>query len=102
MKEYINLLIPRGGSALVNFVGQNATMPVVTGGIGVCHTYIDSCADQDKARKIVFNAKVQRPTVCNALDGIIIHKDIAPAILPSLAQDLCTAGVELRLSLIHI
>ena len=96
MKEYINLLIPRGGSALVNFVGQNATMPVVTGGIGVCHTYIDSCADQDKARKIVFNAKVQRPTVCNALDGIIIHKDIAPAILPSLAQDLCAAGVELR------
>ena len=96
MKEYINMLIPRGGSALVNFVGQNATMPVVTGGIGVCHTYIDSCADQDKARKIVFNAKVQRPTVCNALDGIIIHKDIAPAILPSLAQDLCAAGVELR------
>ena len=96
MKEYINLLIPRGGSELVNFVGQNATMPVVTGGIGVCHTYIDSYADQEKARKIVFNAKVQRPTVCNALDGIIIHKDIAPAILPSLAQDLCTAGVELR------
>ena len=96
MKEYINLLIPRGGSELVNFVGQNATMPVVTGGVGVCHTYIDSYADPEKARKIVFNAKVQRPTVCNALDGIIVHKDIAPAILPSLAQDLCTAGVELR------
>ena len=96
MKEYINLLIPRGGSGLVNFVGQNATMPVVTGGIGVCHTYIDSYADHEKARKIIFNAKVQRPTVCNALDGIIIHKDIAPSILPSLAQDLCTAGVELR------
>ena len=96
MKEYINLLIPRGGSGLVNFVGQNATMPVVTGGVGVCHTYIDSYADHEKARKIIFNAKVQRPTVCNALDGIIIHKDIAPSILPSLAQDLCTAGVELR------
>ena len=96
MKEYINLLIPRGGSGLVNFVGRNATMPVVTGGVGVCHTYVDSHADQEKARRIIFNAKVQRPTVCNALDAIIVHKDIAPAILPSLAQELCTAGVELR------
>ena len=96
MKGYINLLIPRGGSGLVNFVGQNATMPVVTGGVGVCHTYVDSHANQEKARKIIFNAKVQRPTVCNALDTIIVHKDIAPAILPSLAQELCSVGVELR------
>ena len=71
-------------------------MPVVTGGVGVCHTYVDSHANQEKARKIIFNAKVQRPTVCNALDTIIVHKDIAPAILPSLAQELCSVGVELR------
>ena len=58
MKEYINLLIPRGGSGLVNFVGQNSTMPVVTGGVGVCHTYIDAYADHENARKIIFNANV--------------------------------------------
>ena len=96
MKKYINLLIPRGGSGLVNFVGEHATMPVVTGGVGVCHTYVDRVADVTKARNIIFNAKVQRPTVCNALDTVLLHSEIAPACLPALAVDLSQAGVELR------
>ena len=96
MKKYINLLIPRGGSGLVNFVGEHATMPVVTGGVGVCHTYVDRTADLTKARKIIFNAKVQRPTVCNALDTVLLHAEIAPSCLPAIAEELSQAGVELR------
>ena len=96
MKKYINLLIPRGGSGLVNFVGEHATMPVVTGGVGVCHTYVDRAADLTKARKIIFNAKVQRPTVCNALDTVLLHAEIAPVCLPVIAEELSQAGVELR------
>ncbi|MDO8490426.1 MAG: glutamate-5-semialdehyde dehydrogenase, partial [Dehalococcoidia bacterium] len=68
MRDHIDLIIPRGGADLIRFVVENACMPVVTGGIGVCHTYVDASADQAKAVGIVYNAKVQRPTVCNALD----------------------------------
>ena len=96
MKKYINLLVPRGGSGLVSFVGEHATMPVVTGGVGVCHTYIDLAADLTKARQIVFNAKVQRPTVCNALDTVLLHAEVAPTCLLALAEELSKAGVELR------
>lgn len=96
MKDTIDLIIPRGGSELIRFVAENAAMPVVTGGIGVCHTYVDRTADLKKATAIVFNAKVQRPTVCNALDCIIVHKDIAVSFLPAMAQELAKAGVELR------
>ena len=86
MKKYINLLIPRGGSGL----------PVVTGGVGVCHTYVDRAADLTQARTIIFNAKVQRPTVCNALDTVLLHAEIAPICLTAIAQELSQAGVELR------
>jgi glutamate-5-semialdehyde dehydrogenase len=96
MKGTIDLIIPRGGSGLIKFVADNATMAVVTGGIGVCHTYIDVSADLKKAAAIVYNAKVQRPTVCNALDTILIHKDIAEKYLPSIAEELGKAGVELH------
>ena len=71
-------------------------MPVVTGGIGVCHTYIDRAADSDKAVNIVFNAKVQRPTVCNALDTVLLHAEVAPECLPLIARELSQAGVELH------
>ena len=73
MNKYIDLIIPRGGAGLIKFVAETANMPVVTGGIGVCHTYIDKSADLQKAVAIVYNAKVQRPTVCNALDTILVH-----------------------------
>jgi len=96
MKEYIDLLIPRGGDGLIRFVAENATMPAVTGGIGVCHTYIDRGADIDKAANIVFNAKVQRPTVCNALDTVLVHADIAPQCLSRIVAELTGAGVELH------
>ena len=96
LNRYIDLVIPRGGAGLIKFVAETANMPVVTGGIGVCHTYIDKTADLEKAVAIVYNAKVQRPTVCNALDTIILHKDIAKEYLPLVAEKLNRAGVELH------
>ena len=71
-------------------------MPVVTGGVGVCHTYVDRTADLTKASRIIFNAKVQRPTVCNALDPVLLHAEIAPICLPAIAEERSQAGVELR------
>ena len=96
MKQHINLLVPRGGTGLINFVAANATMPVLTGGVGVCHTYVDREADGEMAANIVFNAKVQRPTVCNALDTVLIHAEAAARCLPEIAGQLHGAGVELR------
>ena len=71
-------------------------MPVVAGGVGVCHAYVDRTADLDKAANIIFNAKVQRPTVCNALDTVLLHAEAAPGCLPDLARNLTDAGVELH------
>jgi glutamate-5-semialdehyde dehydrogenase len=96
MSEYIDLLIPRGSAELIRFVREKAAMPVVTGGIGVCHTYVDSAADVTMAASIVYNAKVQRPTVCNALDCIIVHAAVAHDYLPQIAASLAKAGVELH------
>ena len=96
MKEYISLLVPRGGTGLINFVAENAAMPVVTGGVGVCHTYVDREADSEMAARIIFNAKVQRPTVCNALDTVLVHSEAAARCLPPIAEELNRAGVEMR------
>jgi glutamate-5-semialdehyde dehydrogenase len=96
LNEYIDLMIPRGGEPFVKFVIQNAAMPVVAGGIGVCHTYVDRTADIKKAVAIVFNAKVQKPSVCNALDTILVHKAIADSFLPQAADELSKANVELH------
>ncbi|TES84559.1 MAG: glutamate-5-semialdehyde dehydrogenase, partial [Dehalococcoidia bacterium] len=96
MRQYIDLMIPRGGAGLIKLVKENAAMAVVAGGIGVCHTYVDKSADIDKAVAIVFNAKVQRPTVCNALDTVLVHTDIAPKYLPLAAAELAKAGVEMH------
>ncbi len=96
MNDVIDLFIPRGGANLVKFISENATMPVVTGGIGVCHTYVDRTADVAKAVAIAFNAKVQRPTVCNALDSLLVHADIAQRYLPLVATELAKAGVEMH------
>ncbi len=96
MKEYVDLIVPRGGPELIRFVEDNAVMPAITGGIGVCHTYVDQAADVEKAAGIIYNAKVQRPYVCNALDTVLVHADIAPQCLPRIAEELGTAGVELH------
>ena len=96
MKEYFDLLIPRGGADLIRFVGENALMPVVTGGVGVCHLYVDKTSDLEMAKDIIRNAKVQRPTVCNALDAVLIHSSVAHDFLPELTKHLEQDGVELR------
>jgi len=96
MSDVISLIIPRGGAGLIKFVTENAAMPVVSGGIGVCHTYVDWSADLDKAVAIAFNAKVQRPTVCNALDTLLVHADIAEQYLPAVAAEWAKAGVEMH------
>ena len=92
----IDLLIPRGGEALINRVREDARVPAITGGIGVCHTYVDLDADLEKAISIVVNAKTQRPSVCNALDTLLIHEQVAPNYLPTIARQLADRGVELR------
>ena len=96
MRDYIDLLVPRGSSDLIRFVAEKAAMPVVTGGIGVCHTYVDRSADLDKAVDIANNAKVQRPTVCNALDSLLVHSEVAPRYLPRIAREWAKSDVEMR------
>jgi glutamate-5-semialdehyde dehydrogenase len=96
MKGIIDLMIPRGGAGLIRLVSENAAMPVITGGIGVCHTYVDKSADMGKAVAIAYNAKVQRPTVCNALDCILVHNEIARVYLAALAKEWAKAGVEMH------
>jgi len=96
MGDIIDLIIPRGGAELIRFVSENAAMPVVSGGVGVCHTYVDKSADVDKAVAIAFNAKVQRPTVCNALDTLLVHVDIAQRFLPLIAAEWAKAEVEMH------
>jgi glutamate-5-semialdehyde dehydrogenase len=93
---FIDMIIPRGGAALHQFAIENATVPVITGGVGVCHIYIDNSADLTKVVPIVVNAKVQRPSVCNALDTLLVHKAIARQILPRVADALAEHNVELR------
>jgi glutamate-5-semialdehyde dehydrogenase len=93
---YIDMIIPRGGAGLHRFALENATIPVITGGIGICHVYLDETGDAAKAVPIIFNAKVQRPTVCNALDVLLIHRAVAADLLPKIAADLARAKVALR------
>ena len=96
MRDYIDLVIPRGGASLIRLVAENATMAVVTGGIGVCHAFVDRSADVEMALRIVDNAKVQRPTVCNALDCVLVDREVAPAFLPRLRDQWRGSGVEMR------
>lgn len=97
LDRFVDVIIPRGGASLHQFCRERATIPVITGGIGVCHVYVDEHADMAKVVPIVHNAKVQRPSVCNALDTLLVHRAVAPQVLPDVARDLLAAGVELRL-----
>jgi len=92
----IDMIIPRGGASLHQFAIENATVPVITGGMGICHLYIDSAADLTKVIPIAVNAKVQRPSVCNALDTLLVHHAVAQQILPRVADALAEHGVELH------
>ncbi|GAU07693.1 glutamate-5-semialdehyde dehydrogenase [Desulfoplanes formicivorans] len=88
LDEYIDVVIPRGGEGLIRAVVKDATMPVLKHYKGVCHIYVDACADQDKGLRIVHNAKVQRPGVCNALECLLVHKDVAAGFLPRVGERL--------------
>ena len=96
LNEYIDLLVPRGGSQLINYVYENATMPVVAGGVGVCHAFVDEDADPSKVIPIIINSKTQRPTVCNALDTVLVHKNADKQMLIQLIEDLTKNQVEVR------
>ena len=96
MHEYVDMLIPRGGASLHKFCRENSRIPVITGGIGICHLFVDSSADLKAAVNVIHNAKVQRPSVCNALDTVLVHQDIAAAFLPAMAERLHQSGVSLR------
>ncbi|MFC2015266.1 glutamate-5-semialdehyde dehydrogenase [Chloroflexota bacterium] len=96
LNRYIDLIVPRGGAELIEFIRAGATMPVIAAGDSVCHTYVDKSADLNKAVAITNNAKVQRPSVCNALDTLLVDADIAGKILPLVATEWAKAGVEMH------
>jgi glutamate-5-semialdehyde dehydrogenase len=95
-KNYIDLAMPRGGEELINFVSEKSRIPVIKHYKGVCHTYVDEDVDLNMAEKICFNAKVQRPGVCNAMETMLVHKDIAVRFLPSMLKRFRDAGVKIR------
>ncbi|MFN7034910.1 MAG: glutamate-5-semialdehyde dehydrogenase [Bellilinea sp.] len=97
MHSYVDLIIPRGGAKLHQFCKENSQIPVIVGGIGICHLFVDESAEIEKSVEVIFNAKVQRPTVCNALDTILVHRNIANFLLPKVFDRLSAAGVTFRL-----
>lgn len=96
LSDLVHCVIPRGGEALIRYVTENSTVPVIKHFKGVCNVYVDKAADPDMAESIVINAKCQRPGVCNAAENLFMHRDCAPALLPRLGQALAAQGVELR------
>ncbi len=96
LEEYIDLIIPRGGEGLIRFVVENSKVPVIKHYKGVCHVFVDESARIDMALKIAYNAKVQRPGVCNAMETLLVHKNIAEEFLPQIYEKYRHAGVELR------
>lgn len=95
-EEEIDLIIPRGGEGLIRFVAEHSRIPVIKHYKGVCHVFVDASADFAEAEKICLNAKVQRPGVCNAMETLLVHKDIAETFLPAIGAAMRVAGVELR------
>jgi glutamate-5-semialdehyde dehydrogenase len=96
MRESIDLVVPRGSAELIRFVAENARMPVLIGGTGVCHTYVDRAADVDMGVRVAHNAKCRRYSICNALDTLLVHADIAETFLPAIARSWAEAGIEMR------
>ncbi len=96
LDEFIDLIIPRGGEELIRFVVENSKIPVIKHYKGVCHIFVDKSADLEMALRVCYNAKVQRPGVCNAMETLLVHKDIAPDFLPEMFNRFKEAGVEIR------
>lgn len=96
LHQYIDLIIPRGGNDLHRFCRENSTIPVITGGIGVCHLFVDESADLDAVLPVIHNAKTQRPATCNAVETVLVHTNIAASFLPRLVEHLAKDGVTFR------
>jgi len=96
MDRYVDMIIPRGGASLHEFCRQNSRIPVITGGIGICHLFVDESADLEGALQVIRNAKVQRPSVCNALDTVLVHEKVAQSFLPRLVETLQADSVTFR------
>jgi glutamate-5-semialdehyde dehydrogenase len=97
MHEYVDMLIPRGGAALHQYCRENSTIPVITGGIGICHLFVDQSADIAQSVQVIQNAKVQRPSVCNSLDTTLIHQAVAAELIPLVIERLSADGVSFKL-----
>ena len=97
MHQYVDMLIPRGGAGLHRFCRENSTIPVITGGIGICHLFVDESADLERSLPLIRNAKIQRPTVCNALDTVLVHEAVAAEFIPALIDRLKKDSVTFRL-----
>ena len=96
LDDYVDMIIPRGGEELIRFVAENSRIPVLKHYKGVCHVYVDEFADLEMARNICFNAKVQRPGVCNAMETMLVHQKAASSFLPEMIREFMSAGVEMR------
>lgn len=96
LSEYLDVLIPRGGAGLIRAVVENSKVPVIETGVGNCHVYVDEFADLDMAAEIIYNAKTSRPSVCNAIETILVHKSVAKDVLPKIKEKLDTKNVQLR------
>ena len=96
MHEYVDLIIPRGGNGLHNFCRENSSIPVITGGIGICHLYVEPGANLEDALQVIHNSKTVSPAVCNALDTLLVQRDVAAEFLPRVVDCLGEAGVEFR------
>lgn len=96
MDKYIDMLIPRGGAGLHKLCREQSTIPVITGGIGVCHIFVDDSAELAPALKIIVNAKTQRPSTCNTVETLLVHQDIAGTFLPALSKQMAESGVTLH------
>lgn len=94
LDKYVDMIVPRGGQNLQRLCAEQASIPVILGGIGICHLYVDSQVDQQKALEVIANAKVQRPTVCNALDTLLVHEQVAEEFLPLVCKKLADLGVD--------
>jgi glutamate-5-semialdehyde dehydrogenase len=96
LHEFVDIIIPRGGEGLHRFCRENSQIPVITGGIGICHIFVDASANLERSLPVIYNAKTQRPSVCNALDTVLVHRSIAAEALPRIVEHLAPAGVSFR------
>jgi glutamate-5-semialdehyde dehydrogenase len=96
LHEYVDIIIPRGGAKLHQLCRENSQIPVITGGMGICHLFVDESADLEASLPLIYNAKVQRPSACNSLDTVLVHRSVAGIILPRIVDQLAPAGVSFR------